>query len=235
MIRYKDIYSDYEQLLIGNRTEFPSYHLKGTYAQNQLVIASLYRYLFEKILHWSKTDVKLLLTVEVEKDFLLYELANRYIKFPSNITETERSLFIGNMCYPGTIKYDIESTTIAEYERIMADAQRKWSNNFFSNDRTGCDRAEICLRYCINKYFAFTSLDDIYIEFSNPAKALETLKRYRLKKACEKLYLSPLEFLHSSLSSLEIDADNFMYAFILFKRNYAEIVKEEGNKQNEHK
>lgn len=227
MIRYKDIYSDYEQLLIGNRTEFPDYHLKGSNMQNQIVIASLYRYLFEKIMHWSKNDVKIFLTVEIEKDFLLYDIANKYIKFPSNLTDTERTLYIGNMCYPGTIKYDTESTTIAEYERVMADAQRKWTNNFFSNDRTGRDRAEICLRYCINKYFAFTPLDDIYIEFSNNAKALEILKRYRLKKACEKLYLSPFEFLHAALSSPESDADNFMYAYISFKRNYDALLKEE--------
>ncbi len=222
----RNLYSGYEQALLGNRKDLPMYLFASPKDQgsrvNRSLTLALYIYAGTYLCGWTKEQFASLLTVSFEKDFMLYDLGEKYLDIPPNMDEEERRLYITSLCFP-SMRFDVDKCVTDEYERVLKTPKHTWRSNYFSNDMTGMIRANICLRHCITKYFTFISPEELYRLFDDTDKAYAALNSYGLKKACEKLYASPLEYLHSALSNYSDTKDDFMYAYLAFKKMYDEV------------
>lgn len=217
-----ELYYNYEQYLIGNLEELPKhYFVKEHKEKNNAIIFALIRYVITNILHWTPSEARYLFTREIETTFLLRPYIDQFLSgVPQNLTSEERTLWIISQVFP-SVKYSIERHTISTYDAMLDGSTKRWPTNFFSSDKTGIKRAEICLQYCVDRYLTVIPIPELYKTFSQQTKAMDLLKVYKLDKVCTKLFPSPLEFLHQSLEQ----KDMFCYSYFSFASNYNQTQK----------
>lgn len=216
----RDLYFDYEELLIGKISTFPTYHfVKNNADYNNKIVFALIRYVVENILHWTPSEAKDLFSDDIAATFKIAPLMEQYLTgIPTFLSSQERTAYLMSLVYPGSVKFSVEKFTLATYSSVLNDADGRWPANFFGTSQLGRDRAEICLRYCIERYLVTMTIEELYRLFAQTAKAKTLLRSYKLDKICEKLYLSPLEYLQISLGEM---ADPFWYSYYRFAKGYA--------------
>lgn len=184
-----------------------SYFCYNAYNNHKLALV-LFRFAIENILNWKPADIVSSLDINTIKNLHLL-VPYKYLMFPDELNKQKDCFYVAHLLYPNEIPYSTRDSVIISYQKVLSQENGKFTKNFFSGSE-GDLRACICLQYLLKEYLSFPSVEEIYYFFST-AKALSTLKHYRLSVVCSEYYESPLEFVHSALPETQKNELYFQY------------------------
>ena len=219
-MEYRDLISDYEQLLIGNVEKMPAYHFKGVNKKSTKTCICLLKYIYEDIMHWAPQEASELFDEKYEKAFKLDGLILKSFDFPPGLTKKEKSKYLAHCCYPNEVGFNKQRLIVKTYEGVL-EKQQKWEKKYFTGE-DGLVRACICMQYAINKYLYSYNIAQLYDFFSDSNRAIDFFSKIKLKKVYEALFDLPIDFFHYSL--IKEQRDDFLYYYYKFRYYYNNIV-----------
>jgi len=219
---------EYDDTLIGKRKALTSFYFSYEKVGNMKLALDVMKYAFETYLKWTPYEIRDYLTLDV-MDRLNVKCLLRYIDFPPELNPRVDLFFIAWKIYPQTIHYTKTHLVQRVYYNLLEKKLYKFPKEFFTGV-TGVVRAQICLRYMIEEFIPFTTIENMYIFFGSP-DGFSTLRKYRLISVCRDLFDTPVAFLHASLPREQ--RMEFLYRFYDFttRRSQQLIQKETKNPQ----
>ena len=209
--------AEYEDMLIGNRKAMSTYYFSYNSNGNMKLALQIMNHAFDTYLHWSPEQLRDCLTMEVMERLKLQPLL-RYVIFPVELDSTKDLFYIAWQLYPGTVHFSEKDLILRVYKNLLSKQIQKYPKEFFDG-RYGSIRAQVCLRYMIEQYLPFNTIDDLYDYFAS-IKCNKVLRQNRLLDACRDLYDSPVEYLHKSLPKEQ--QNQFLYRYYDFTLRRAE-------------
>lgn len=196
----------YEEMMTKNASRMVAhiYHSDQPQSNGKIALAVI-RYVMEEILHWTPELVHDSLTPEIifGRLHLSQEwkqlVAARLI--PDEIEACQDIGYLAALLYPQRFgpMYSLETRVTLMYRSVTENGKTRRFPKCYFNAENSRQKAEICLRYMLERYYSFDSVADMYRCFSQPGKIRPILKKYCLNAVCELLYSDALEFLHESL------------------------------------
>ncbi len=213
------------QIRANEKKILPISYFQGTKEQSNDVACALFRYIFEKVLGWSKTDAVNYLTFEHIKSLNLIRAFNALDYPPVYKDRRCATFYVAILCYPELKKYYNEQTLwTMEYNRCLD----RGRNNYIKIDTEKYEYSRnkscVLLNYVLRNDSTFENLEELYTKFASK-KIRYYLESKRLYSAT-KLFLSPLDYLHNSLPN-DVDKlhgrNDFLLKYIEFKQLNGEI------------
>lgn len=217
----KELYSEYEKLLLGKKKNFPGAFWHSTPAISRRNALTIIRYAVEKLLGWTPQDVADAFTLNLMHMMKLHTLL-KYLDIPNVYEGGFDAEYIAHLLYPREISYDPARVTLDVYEYVISDKIHAYPKRFFY-DEDGAVRAKICLSYVLRTKLFFTSLEEMYARFASQ-EGQQILTDYHLTNAAL-LFDSPLDYLHQSLSAAQ--KNEFLYNYYKFKLMYRQQKKDD--------
>ena len=202
---------EYEQILIGRRQAFSHEMFHYGPAGNERQALAVIRYAAEYLLGWSPEQSSVFFTYPLMKYMHLDPLM-KYIRFPSGLTPEDTD-YIFYLLYPSKVPYDFTRHVIQIYERVL-DSDERYPKHFLYGAK-GIARANICLRYALQKNKVFHSLKDAYHSFA-AKDGIQFLKDNKLYDMCHYFFDSPLEYFHNCMDT-EKSALYYNYYYLMGK------------------
>ena len=217
----KLILHEYQKLLLGNSHQIsPRIFGLSPIAAEKGSIAII-RYVVEELLEWTPDQMRYHFTPEIISHFKLERFIN-CIQLPPETTRDDTFVYAHKL-YPNIIKLNRRELSILMFNRVMAGKIQKFPKGFF-DDELGRERAVYCLNYALSEYENFKSVDDLYEAFTGES-GRKIIRKYRLENALRKIFGSPLEYLHESLSPE--DRDETLYHYTAFIHSLPPHLKRE--------
>ena len=182
-------------------------------AQNEKEAIVLFRYVFEKVLHWTPEDIRNNISMEIIEKLKLKKAYNQII-FPRELSRRSDCFYLAKKCYPDQI-HGLNQDDIwrMEYMKVLDNKYEKFPKNYFS-EAAGDLRAKVFLLYQLETQAKFRNKEEMYMFFADTPQAIKFLKSVKLKTPLDLLYASPLEYMHESLP--ESQKDEFLFKFAEF-------------------
>ncbi|MDR0287529.1 MAG: hypothetical protein LBI03_07500 [Clostridiales bacterium] len=203
--------SEYEDLLIGNRSSMSTYYFSYNENGNMRLALQIMKYAFDTYLHWPPDQLRDCLTMEVIDRLRLSSII-KYIIFPVELDNTKDLFYIAWKLYPGTVHFSEKDLILRVYKNLLEKKIQKYPKEFFDG-RYGSIRAQVCLRFLIEQFLPFSSIEELYKYFSTQ-KCVKVLRIYKLIAACRDLFDTPVEYLHKSLPKEQ--QNQFLYRYYDF-------------------
>ncbi len=213
MNREEAIY-EYEQMLLGKKSSIDSDIFCYNDLGNEKIAIEMFKYAFEKIMHWSPYDAYHNFNEKFAEILKLRHLV-KYINFPPEFDPNTDFYYVAVRVYPDKIKVNLKERTLSMYEQLLSGEMKKFPKRFLEG-RDGEMRAVFCLKYAIQNYGTFTSIEDLYRAFSEQ-EGIDFLKKMKLYQPCTILFDSPIEFLHSTFTSDDKLNNEFIYTIYKFR------------------
>lgn len=194
---------EYEQILLGKNKAFVNSFDNDL--PNEKVIAYLWRYVIEELLHWTPQQAVSYMTMETVHQLHLQNTIKK-ISTPPGISNEKIPLYVLSLCYPKEVKYSIQKQVIDEYERVLASPTAKFAKNYF-DDAQALQKAVYCMNYAITASLSDMTVNDLYIFFADEEKAREWLATFKLADLQLALFDSPLDLFHYT----SFRNSNFLY------------------------
>jgi len=210
----------YEQFVLGKRR----ISLNGSKAEKEIAAKCIIHYIVEDLLGWSAADAEEHMTQEIVSS-LNIDKVFKYIHFPPDIIIEKDLDYIACLAYPEH-NYDVKKQILRVYRRILRGLDDRFPKKIFDGSH-GREKAAVLLNEFINTNFVVSSIDDLYAIFSDMPKINYEFKKAKIFAAAKKLYSTPLDFLHYSLS--EDERDTFLYGFYQYC-NVAKIAESAMNR-----
>lgn len=220
----------YEAKLIQGHKKATANTYIGDTATRSRVALAVFRHVIENILQWSPDIAFANMSMQLIKDLKLNnEWSN--LDLPREIKQFSSAKYVIAMLYPKKFMalFSVETLAIQVYRSSLEQRRGIFPKNYFL-DENGRLKAQVCLRYMLNNYAVYETIECIYREFANTKKIHKLLKSYGLDLPARTLYDNPLDYLHESLSSQQ--RSELFYNFYRFKNNIRqyeeELEQEEG-------
>lgn len=166
------------------------------------------KYIINYILCWSPQEAADHMTKEIFEKTHLSEMT-KYIAYPKDIDPDTDYAWLIKRAFPKDVNYDISTQIRKLYEKIQNGEIKRFPKKVFY-DHNGSLKLSILLNDFISTNIPSSSIEDLYIIFSDQAKSNKMLKKANLYYAYKDFYDTPLEYLHESLG---IYQDNFLYSY----------------------
>jgi hypothetical protein len=217
----RDLIMAYDEMFIGITDRLPiTFFSNISSAVCHNIALELFHYAFDTRLHWSPTEIRDYLTLEIINDLKLMPVF-RYIKFPNGLIPENSLFYIAWCIYPKTQNKSIQEVELQTYRRYLDGTIKKLPQHYFQ-DEYGPQRAYNCLIDRLNYYQPFSSDDPFYIyEYFVSPGCVPFLGKAKLIKLCVMLNLNPLEFFFKALSPSQ--KDFAMFSFFEFLLQYNSI------------
>lgn len=219
----------YESKLIQGHKKATANTYIGDVATRNRVALAVFRHVFENILQWSPDVAFANMSMQLIRDLKLNnEWSN--LDLPREIKQFSSAKYVIAMLYPRKFMalFSVETLAIQVYRSSLEQRRGIFPKNYFL-DENGRLKAQVCLRYMLNNYAVYETIEDIYAEFADTENIQKLLKNYGLDLPSRTLYDNPLDYLHESLSN-EQRSDIF-YNYYRFKENikmHEEEIQEES-------
>ena len=184
------------------------------------------QYAFETYLGWTPQVLRDNLTLDILERLKLKSLL-RYIQFAPELNAKEDLFYIAWLIYPETVHYGKKELTLRVYKQLLNKQLQKFPKEFFTG-RDGLTRSQICLRFMIEQFLHFTSVEEMYRYFSTE-ECTKTLRKYKLLVVCRDLYDTQLEYLHESLAKEQRDTFWYRYYDFSLRRRLLTEQETEGD------
>lgn len=213
------------KLLLGHKKATANTYV-GDAATRSRVALAVFRHVIENILQWSPDVAFANMSMQLIRDLKLNnEWSN--LDLPREIRQFSSAKYVVAMLYPKKFMtlFSKETLAIQVYRSSLEQRRGIFPKNYFL-DENGRFKAQVCLRYMLNNYAVYSSIENIYKEFANTKKIQKLLKNYGLDLPARTLYDNPLDYLHDSLSSQQ--RSELFYHFYRFKdnlRQYEELMR----------
>ena len=221
----QEVIYEYEQSLIGKKKSIDSEIFCFNEYGNEKLVLEIFRYAFEKIMHWSPAEAYHRVDRKT-MDLLKLRHLVKYIRFPGEFDPATDYFFIISKLYPDKIKIDSKERTLILYQQLLSGKMKKFPKRFLEG-REGEMRALFCLKYAIQNFGTFESIEDLYRAFST-SEGSAFLKKVKLYQACTTLFDFPIDFLHNSFPISERLGNEFIYSMYKFRVYEAAKKREES-------
>lgn len=211
----QDIIYEYENILLGKRSSFPSAYFSYSAEQNERMALIVIRYAFDVQLSWNAEYLRDNISYDLCKKLKITPLL-KYIRFPSELDPRIDLFYIVWKVYPNKIYYNQREAVINNYKKVLSKDGRKYPKEYFSGNK-GSIRAGICLQYVIENFFNASSIDELYKSFASKG-ICNILKKYKLYNISSDVFDSPIGFLHFALPKNQ--KNDFLYNFYTFEREF---------------
>ncbi|MDR0286667.1 MAG: hypothetical protein LBI03_03015 [Clostridiales bacterium] len=203
--------AEYEDVLVGNRKMISNYYFAYNANGNMKMALKIMKYAFDTYLHWTPDQLRDCLNFEVIERLRLQQLL-RFIIFPVELNPENDLFYIAWQLYPKTVHFNERDLILRVYKNLLEKKIHKYPKGFFDGTY-GSQRAQVCLRYMIEQYLPFNSVDELY-EYFSTQKCLKALRQNKLTVVCHDLFETPLEYLHKSLPKEQ--QNQFLFYFYDF-------------------
>lgn len=217
----RELIMAYDELFIGLSDRLPiKFFSNISSAICHATALELFRYALDTRLHWSPTEIRDYLTMEVIDDLKLRPVF-RYINFPNGLIKESSLFYIAWAIYPQTQNKSIADMELVTYRKYLDGAIKKLPQHYFK-DEFRTQRAYNCLIDRLNYYHPFSSDDPFYMyEYFVSPGCVPFLGKSKLIKICVELNINPLEFFFSALSNNQ--RDFIMFSFFEFMLQYNSV------------
>lgn len=207
----------YEAKLIQGHKKATANTYTGDVDTRSRMALAVFRHVFENILQWSPDVAFANMSMQLIKDLRLNNEWNN-LDLPREIRQFSSTKYVIAMLYPRKFMqlFSVETLAIQVYRSSLEQRRGIFPKNYFL-DENGRQKAQICLRYMLNNYVKFNSIEKIYEEFANTEVIQKVLKSYGLDLPARTLYKTPLDYLHDSLSPQQ--KNNLYYNFYRYVDN----------------
>ncbi len=211
----------YDEMFIGLSDRLPISFFSGISPMVCHATAlELFRYAFNTRLHWSPSEIRDYLTMEVIIDLKLQPVF-RYIRFPNGLIPENSLFYLAWMIYPKTKNHSLTEMELITYRRYLSGAIKKLPQHYFTDDEM-MRRACNCLLDRLNYYHPFSSDDPFYIyEYFVSPGCVPLLGKSKLIKICVTNNINPLEFFFTALH--ESQKDYIMFSYFEFMLQYNSV------------
>lgn len=171
----------------------------------------LIKYVSENYLHWSPQKARDNLNYDVLREWYLDEVV-KYITFPNDLEKNDL-FYIVHIIWPKAVTVNAQDVYLQVYRRILLQIdghKAKFPKGYFSGTN-GINKACACLKYAIENYKHFTTVDEMYTFFGDAKKSVAFLKEYRLHLAARQLFSSNTEYLDYTLHPSQKNKFLFYY------------------------
>lgn len=217
------------KLLLGHKKATANTYTGDSATRSRLALA-VFRHVIENILQWSPDVAFANMSMQIIRDL---KLNNEWknLDLPREIRQFGSAKYVIAMLYPKKFMqlFSVETLAIQVYRSSLEQRRGIFPKNYFL-DENGRLKAQVCLRYMLNNYAVYETIESIYAEFANTKKINKLLKSYGLDLPARTLYDTPLDYLHESLSSRQ--RSELFYHFYRFKDNLRQY-EEDMQGQNE--
>ena len=198
----------YEQYLLGKRR----LSLNGSAFEKEVAAKAILHYAVADLLEWTPEQAEEHMTQKIITDMKL-DRTFKYIHFPPDIEPEKDFDYIACLAYPSH-PYNIRKQILRIYNRILTGQDERFPKKVFDGSR-GREKGAILLNEFIANNLSVSSIEELYEMFSDMPKMNYRFRKAKIYAASRKLYATPLDFLHHSLSDEE--RDDFLYAFWQYK------------------
>lgn len=199
-MRLANLAFEYDNTLVGKTRVVDTSFFRGSEQQNQEVALQIVQYVVEKYLKWTPEEMQAYFNEDIVK-LMKLESVMRFIVIPPEL-RGNTYFYIAHLVYPKRIRFEEDDLTIQMYSDILEGKRAKFVKDYMEGVR-GQGRACICLRYAIENFMPdVCSLGELYAMFASP-KIKNWLRQYKLFKICSDMFITPLDYLHSSLSNTQ--------------------------------
>lgn len=218
---------DYDNLIIGKCAVLDSYHFyeKSNDTKEQMAL-ELIKYVNETYWRWTPAMLRDWLSVEIMKEWKIKQLL-RYIRFPQDLHKEADMFYIAHLIYPDIIKINRQDIYLSVYRRVLSKDLKKYPKDYFSGNYAA-NKACACLKYAIENFHPFTSLEEMY-RFFGTRKCLKFLREYKLAIGSKGLFDAHIEMLYLALPpSQQIP---FLFQFYRFNQMFDENKRKKGERR----
>lgn len=214
----KSAIEQYEKHILCNK----KYYLPEPDIERKQAVTYIFRYVVEDLLEFSSEEAYEKLNKACLDETGISFLLKQYMNIPKDINIYNDTDYLLSQFYPDLYHYNPYEKTITLYNKILKGEMSKFPKNYFSTE-IGKSKAEYLLLYIIDKNLPLkkdTAIFDLYELFSDDRKINKKLKKWKIKKLQERLYLNPLTYLHESLPRNQ--KNEFLYFYFSFMQIYAD-------------
>ena len=195
---------EYTEVLHGKKQSF-TMAFDGTPLENKKTAGVIWRYAITKLLKWTLVDAQkylnddIVMALRLNKTFSALGILPKQTILDYNI--------ILQYAFPDNpaARYDFKKETLTEYKYVAKEGEfefnkepHKYPKDFFIDDK-GIKRAELIMRYLVDKYFMEYTNDERYSYFADRQQAMRWLKKRRMDAPCQLMYDgSPLDLFYFS-------------------------------------
>lgn len=174
------MFVEYDDVLIGRADELDYNNFFGNEPSeaNQKVALSLIKYVIEDLLEWDKKTAIIKFDEYMINDMKLSKVV-KLIEYPVEVP-IGNPRYILSLIYPREIRINQQQLCEETFEKIINSKKKiQFPRDYFAGG-VGFHRFCYCLKYLIENYKPFNSIDEIYEFFDSPA-GKNFLKLYRLQ------------------------------------------------------
>lgn len=217
----RDLIMAYDEMFIGLTDRLPiTFFSNVSETVCHATAIHLFRYAFNTRLHWSPTEIRDYLTMEIIEDLKLMPVF-RYIKFPNGLIAENSLFYIAWLVYPKTKNKTIQEMELLTYKRYLNGGIKKLPQHYFK-DEYASQRAINCLIDRLNYYQPFSSDDSFYrYEYFLSPGCVQLLGKSKLIRICVLFNINPLEYYFHTLSADQ--RDYVMFSFFEFMLQYNSV------------
>lgn len=204
---------EYDDMLLGKRKSFSAALLDRE--NEATVCAGLLRRIFKHYLHWTPTQIRDCLTLEIAERMCLMPFIRR-LNCPPELDNQKDLFFVAWELYPETKNVSEPDLIRRVYQNLLDGTIQRFPKGYFDGYK-GMLRAHLIFKTVFNEYlvsnYSITSLEDAYDLFTSP-DILSIIEKYKLTTLVRSKFEIPLNLLHSALGK---EADNKLYIKALSK------------------
>jgi hypothetical protein len=197
----------YPKYLFEERSSIDGSHNENANAINRDRALALFRYVFEEILNWTPEDAANNFNAKICSELDLNKPLTQLAPYFNEVGCTIQSdyFYVAKLCYPDRLhSFGKVQTVLGTYKAILEKPNVHFSSVFFSEGDVEL-KAAICLMYVLSHKTRFKDVWSMYQYFADDTTAKAFISQYRLQTPLKKIFLSPLHYLHQSLSSEQRD------------------------------
>ena len=170
---------EYDDLLIGKEEDVDYSNFYGGEANdtNQKIALMIIRYVIEELLQWSREDAVKKFDNYIVDTMKLTKLI-KYIDYPPEVP-FGNTRYILSLLYPKEVKLNQQILCEETYQDVLDGKNKQFPRDYFSGG-VGFQRFCHCLKYLIERYKPFSSVEEIYTFFQSPMGS-KFLNLYRLQ------------------------------------------------------
>lgn len=195
----QSVLTEYDDVLLGRRQNYSAYFTSKK--NGDIFVRMALKYCFEYYLHWTPTQVRDCLTLEIAKRMKIVRLIKR-VPCPLELDAMNELYYVAWFLYPETRNISEKELILKAYSDILEGRIAKYPKDYFDGGQ-GYMRSRVLFLHMIRSYKNFSNLDEMYAFFANDKKAKHLLAKYRLSAPLRDLYASPLEYLHEALPPVQ--------------------------------
>ena len=199
---------EYDSFLIGNAEKGNDYYFrtKNTKEKEQYALI-LIKHLIEDYLRWTPSMARDNLSWDVLKEWHLDRMAEA-ISYPKDLDRSLDTFYIVHKIWPEAVPMNAQDIYIQIYRRLvlpMDNSISKYPKGFFSG-KAGMNKACACLKYALENFKSFKTIQEMYEFFGNKKEANAFFRKYKLSLPAITFFTSPVEYLDYTLHESQRDA-----------------------------